>query len=78
MRLGDDGEKFVTVAQLREVLSKIPDDFKVGPNRVGNMAVLDAGNNYVGFVDFIHDGEYTNFHDNDALAEEKGSDAGSA
>ncbi len=53
--------KWLTVAQLKAVLSDMRDDLRLIPNEVGNLLVHDPSgleHDYAGFIDFIGEGEY--------------------
>ena len=50
--------KWLTVAQLRKVLSELPDNALVQPNAVGNLMVNADDGRYLGFIDFLFDGEF--------------------
>jgi hypothetical protein len=52
------GYKYLTAERLIGLLTSIPGDSQVIPNRVGNLLVLTAdGREDVGFVDFSGSGE---------------------
>jgi hypothetical protein len=53
----DDGTKYVTVAQLANVLCVLPGDHRLVVNDVGNLTVLNERSEYVGYIDFM-DGVY--------------------
>lgn len=55
--INDGGDKYLEVRRLIELLSTLDPGYRVHPNRVGNLAITDADDNYVGFVDFIVEGE---------------------
>ena len=55
--------KFLTVAQLRRVLARLPDDVCLSANGTGNIVVTNHNGRHVGHIDFLHDGEF-----NSALA----------
>lgn len=46
--------KTLRVDQLAPVLQQLPRGHSVGVNAVGNLAVLDAAGEYVGYIDFVH------------------------
>lgn len=45
-------DRFISVANLKIILEKLPQDFLVCTNRVGNLAVLDGQQEYRGYIDF--------------------------
>lgn len=53
--------KYLTVARLRELLDYLPDDFRVGPNAVMNLAIYDRDGpetpKHLGCIDFNTDGD---------------------
>ena len=49
--------KYLTVDILRSFLERLPKDWLVVPNKVGNLALYDKDNVFVGFIDFLLDGE---------------------
>lgn len=54
-----DTPKWLTVQQLQRVLADLPPDMRLVTNQVGNIAVLSAsGTDFVGYIDFLHEGEY--------------------
>jgi len=56
----DTNSKYLTVAQLFEVLLEIPTGFIVVPNKVGNLAVYNNAEDleFVGYIDFLFEGEF--------------------
>lgn len=51
------GDKYLEVGRLLELLTALDSSYHVFPNRVGNLAVTDADDNYIGFIDFLLEGE---------------------
>lgn len=52
--LDEDGTKWLTAAQLIELLGTLPADSRVMPNRVGNLLVLTPdGTGSLAFIDFV-------------------------
>lgn len=60
--VNDGGDKYLEVKRLIELLSTLDPDYRVHPNRVGNLAITDANDNYLGFVDFLAKGEIEDLH----------------
>lgn len=55
--------KFLTVAQLKRVLSDMQGDTVLTVNTVGNLAAYEASAtqgvwNFVGYIDFLHEGSF--------------------
>lgn len=54
--------KYLPVTKLIEILSTLPDDVNIWPNRVGNLTVFKPQDEqepkYLGFIDFIGEGEF--------------------
>ena len=44
--------RWLTVAQMKEILSQLDDDDIVVPNRVGNLSVCDNESRVLGYIDF--------------------------
>ena len=45
--------RWLTVAQMKEILSQLYDDDIIVPNRVGNLSVIrDAERRMIGYIDF--------------------------
>jgi hypothetical protein len=54
----EDGSKWLTAGRLKALLGELPDDCRIVPNRVGNLAIVSAdGETFEGFIDFLLDGE---------------------
>jgi len=47
-------EKFITVKQMKVVLSKLNDDYQLVANAVGNISIYDKNGNYLGFIDLLN------------------------
>ncbi len=53
--------KYLPVQRLRELLAELPDDARIGPNRVLNLMVFDPQGVPVAFVDFLDKGVIERF-----------------
>lgn len=49
--------KYLTVDILLSFLEHLPKDWLVVPNKVGNLALYNKDNVFVGFIDFLLNGE---------------------
>lgn len=58
-----DSIKYLTVAQLKAVLDTLPDDHQLSPNTVGNLKVRSGAGEYIGYIDFLHEGAYESITD---------------
>lgn len=54
--IDDGGDKYLEVRRLIELLSTLDPNYRVHPNRVGNLAITDVDDNYKGFIDFVAEG----------------------
>jgi hypothetical protein len=46
-------QRWMKVWKLKELLNKLDDEYELYPNRVGGLAVVEAGSGkFVGYVDF--------------------------
>ena len=52
-----NGVKFLEADRLIELLQQLPQNYKIAPNNVKNLAIFDEEDNYYGFIDFLMDGE---------------------
>lgn len=52
----ESDEKYLPVARLIELLSTLDPNYRVSPNRVGNLLIMNDDNEYLGFVDFLLEG----------------------
>jgi len=43
--------KGISVGKLRKLLSELPGDFDVMPNRVGNLSIINVAGEQVGYLD---------------------------
>jgi hypothetical protein len=50
--------KCLTVAQLRQVLMMLPDEVRLAANRLGNLTVTTVDGREMGYIDFLHEGEF--------------------
>lgn len=59
------GWKSITVGKLKELLANVPDDVRIGCNRVHNFLVLDEreGGKFDFWIDLAGEGEIDYFHD---------------
>ena len=53
----DTGAKYLFATRLIELLQTLPSDTRILVNAVGNLCIESNKGNYVGFIDFLHDGE---------------------
>jgi len=53
----EGGDKYLEAGRLVELLTALDSSYRVSPNRVGNLAITDADDNYIGFIDFLLEGE---------------------
>lgn len=53
---GEGGDKYLEVGRLLELLGRLDANYRIYPNRVGNLAITDADDNYKGFIDFLLEG----------------------
>lgn len=44
--------RWLTVAQLKQILDQLDDDDVIYPNRVGNLSVCDSEGGQTGYIDF--------------------------
>lgn len=50
--------KFLTPEQLSKVITQVPTDSHILVNSVGNLCVCDQNQEYIGYIDFLNDGEF--------------------
>lgn len=50
-----DGEKIITAGKLKEILRCLSDDDMLVANRFGNLAVVNADAEYIGYIDFAEE-----------------------
>ena len=53
----DGGDKYLEVGRLIELLNALDPNYRISPNRVGNLAITDADDTYLGFINFLLEGE---------------------
>lgn len=57
MKHHEHGYKWLPVERVVELLTQLPSGTKVVPNNVNNLQLLDAEDNYIGYVEFTSRGE---------------------
>ena len=53
----EEGIKVLEVRRLSDLLDQLPEGTKVCTNNVGNLCILSAEGQHLGFIDFVSHGE---------------------
>jgi uncharacterized protein YaaR (DUF327 family) len=53
----NNGNKYLTVEELKKSLDTLPLNDRLMPNDVHNLSILDAEGEYRGFIDFLLNGK---------------------
>lgn len=49
--INDEGWRTIQLTVLAKILDRLPHDCRLGTNAMGNMTIVDASGDYVGYVD---------------------------